>query len=370
MTSPAVEVLCFGPGLPPGGQRVAARIGPARLELDVAPGHVVAAPWFALQISIGGFDHQQMLLSWSEGDASWSAMPVDAAARAQLIRHAPAELQPRLAQWNKRVAHTRRGFKVGWAALGVIIASPLLLIGVFWLQSDHITQWVVDQISIDTERKLGEQSLAQVKTATTLYSDGVAVDAVRDIGAKLTAGSRYSYQWFVADDPSVNAFAMPGGFVVVNAGLINAADSAEEVAGVLAHEVQHVERRHSLKTLAQVVGLQAVLNLAMGDVTGNAWSGLAAQLGALKFSRDHEREADQLGLAALARAHVDGHGMLRFFEKLEKHDSKTIALFSTHPATVDRLQALQKMADAAEVSGVTPLPYDWASVKAALNARR
>lgn len=369
MGSPAIQVLCFGPGLPAGGVRVTARTTPSRLDVELESGRTASAPWFALQISSGGFDHQQLILSWTDGDAMWSAMPVDAAARDQLIQHAPPELQARLAQWTKRTARTRRGFKLGWTALGLVVASPLLLLLLFWMQSERIAGWIVDQISIETERKLGELSFAQVEASTKLIKDGMAVDVIRGIGAKLTAGSKYEYRWYVADDPMVNAFAMPGGFVVVNAGLIREADNAEEVAGVLAHEVQHVELRHSLKGLVQGMGLQALVNLVLGDVAGASWSGLAAQLGALKFGRDHESEADRTGLAALRRARIDVRGMPRFFEKLAKRDGSTIALLSTHPATEKRLAALQRDIEGDDTATATPLPYDWPSVRAALGAR-
>jgi predicted Zn-dependent protease len=245
-----------------------------------------------------------------------------------------------------------------------------LLLLLFWTQSERITGWIVDNVSIESERKLGELSFAQVEASTKLIKEGFAVDAIRDIGARLTVGSKYEYRWYVADDPAVNAFAIPGGFVVVNSGLILAADDAEEVAGVLAHEVQHVERRHSLKGLVQGLGLQALINLALGDVAGETWSNVAVQLGALKFGRDHESEADRLGLDALRRAHIDGHGMLRFFEKLAKRDGNSIALLSTHPATADRLAALQRAIDAADNGDVAALPYDWNLVRDALSNRQ
>jgi Zn-dependent protease with chaperone function len=362
-------MLCFGPGLPSGGQRVAARVLPLRLEIELEPGRVVSPAWFALHVASGGFDHQQLILSWSDGDAAWSAMPVDAVARELLVRVAPPELQARLAQWNKRTARTRRGFRLGWAVLSLIVASPLLLLLLFWMQSERIAGWVVDRIPIETERKLGELSFAQIEAGTKLIKEGLPVEVIREIGARLTEGSIYQYRWYVADDPAINAFAIPGGFVVVNSGLIDAAGDAEELAGVLAHEVQHVEQRHSLKGMVQGLGLQALIGLAFGDVAGETWSNLAAQLGTLKFGRDHESEADRLGLESLRRAGIDGSGMLRFFEKLATRDGASIALISTHPAGADRLAALQQAIDAADHPEAVALPYDWDKVRGALPAR-
>ncbi len=366
MSSVPISILCFGPGLPAGGQRAVARVLPSRLEIELDDGRVISTPLFTLEVATGGFDHQQLILSWADGADSWSAMPVDADARAALLNCDSTELRARLTRWTKKTAGTRRGFRLGWAALSLVIASPLLLLIVFWSHGERISGWVVDRISLDTERKLGEMSLSQVQSNTRLLKDGPVVDVIRDLGSKLTVSSKYHYQWFVAEDPVVNAFAIPGGFVVVNSGLIAAADSAEEVAGVLAHEVQHVERRHSLKALVQAMGLQTLIQLVLGDVAGEMGAGIVAQLGTLKFGRDHESEADRLGLAALQRAGIDGHGMLRFFEKLARQDGSTLTFLSTHPATADRLEALQRALEAADTHRVESLPIDWASIRASL----
>lgn len=360
-----IPVLCFGPGLPPGGQRVTARVTPGALEVNVGPERSERVPWFSLQISSGGFDHQQMILTWTARDEQWSVMPVDAAARDALLRDAPAEFQPRLALWNKKTGAARRGFKLGWGALIIVVVSPLLLLLALWLKSEAIVGWIVDQVSIESEAQMGKIVFAQVEASTPLIKEGQALEAIREIGGKLTAGSKYTYHWYIAKDPMVNAFAMPGGYVVVNTGLIQAADNAEEVAGVLAHEVQHVERRHSLKGMVYNLGLSAALNLAVGDVGGGVWTDAAAQLSALKFGRDHEIESDRLGLEALKRAGIDARGMVRFFEKLKKQDGTTITLLSTHPATDDRLAALETLVRE-QTAPVTSLPYDWASIKAGL----
>ena len=370
MSSPVeFTAVCFGLGLLPGGQRVTVRLTVAALLVNIAPDREESVAWVELRIAGGGFDHQQMLLSWIRGDAQWSLMPVDTAARNLLVANAPPEIQVPLAQWNKSVARTRRGFHFGWAVLGVLVLSPLLLVLIFWWQSEWIVGWVVERISPETEQKLGKLVFAQVEASTPLIKDGAALDAIRDIGTRLTAGSPYTYHWYIAKDPMINAFAMPGGYVVVNAGLIQAADNAEEVAGVLAHEVQHVERRHSLKGLVQNLGWSAAISLALGQIRADAWAGVATQLGSLKFGRDYEIEADVLGLAALHKARIDANGMLRFFEKLQQKDEAAITLLSTHPATADRLAALKAAVDKQVPGEVQPLSYDWAMIKAEVKGR-
>ena len=371
MMSSSLEftAVCFGPGLLSGGQRVTARITVPELLVNVVPERDERVAWSELRVTGGGFDHQQMLLSWTRGGEEWSLMPVDTAARDLLVAHAPPAIQAQLAQWKKSTARTRHGFHLGWGLLGALVLSPLVLVLIFWWQADRVAGWVVDRISPQTEQELGKLVFAQVEASTPLIKDGPALEAIRDIGMRLTAGSPYSYHWYIAKDPVVNAFAMPGGYVVVNAGLIQAADTAEEVAGVLAHEVQHVERRHSLKSMVRNLGWNAAISLALGQIGADAWAGMAAQLGSLKFGRDYETEADVLGLKALHQAHIDAHGMLRFFEKLQQKDGTTITLLSTHPATADRLAALKIAVDRQDTGGIQPLPYDWATIKAEIKAR-
>ncbi len=360
MTQPRMtfSAVCFGPGLPPGGQRVSARAAGSALEIDLGGERLERIAWFKLQIAAGGFDHQQLLLSWSQGEEQWSLMPTDAAACAALIDSAPPEMQVRLAVWSSRVQRLRRRFHRGRAALAAIVAGPLLLLLVFWWQSERIVGWVVERIPPAVESQLGQSTLDRIAAQTPLLNDGPALAMVRDIGERLTRGSRYQYKWYIARDPQVNAYALPGGYVVVNSGLLTAADDAEEVAGVLAHEVQHVERRHSLKTMAQQLGWSALLALVTGDISSE-WLQLAQQLGGLKFSRDHESEADRLGLQALLAAGIDAGGMLRFFRKLQSLDGASISLLSTHPATADRLAALEALLAQQHGPRPEPLSYPW-----------
>jgi predicted Zn-dependent protease len=158
---------------------------------------------------------------------------------------------------------------------------------------------------------------------------------------------------------------VPGGYVVVNTGLIRAADSAEEVAGVLAHEVQHVERRHTLKNMLHSLGFHALMALALGDISGTALGNVATTLSELKFGRDLESEADTLGLKALKKAGIAPQGMVSFFAKLAKQekDAAPPALLSTHPASDERMQALNKLVQEQGTWPSTPLPYDWVSIK-------
>ena len=143
----------------------------------------------------------------------------------------------------------------------------------------------------------------------------------------------------------VNAFALPGGQVVLFEGLLGAAEGVEEVAGVLAHELAHVHHRHVVERLIEVAGIGVVISTLMGDVT--LVSGVVAGLAATSYSRDKEREADAKAIEILTAAGIDGRGLVRFFERLDAQRGQleaAVALMSTHPLSADRAATLGRLA--------------------------
>ena len=157
----------------------------------------------------------------------------------------------------------------------------------------------------------------------------------------------------VIDSDVVNAFALPGGFFYVNSGLILHADEESELAGVMAHEIAHVCARHGTKqaTKGDIVQLASIPAMIFIPYS---WAGYALYQGMnfvipltfLKFSRDDEREADYLGLQYMYKAGYDPNAFVAFFEKVQADEKKqpgTIPkVFSTHPPTPDRIEAIQK----------------------------
>lgn len=366
--SRVIDALVFGPGLPPQGVRGTISVEPNALRLVQGETNV-RLPYQEIEVTAGGFDHQQMMLSWQNGAERWTAMPADAEAREGLLASAPPALREKLGPWQRRVGRTRAGFRLGWAVVVLIVLFPVFILGAFLWQSDRLAGWAAGHVSLETEQKLGDMAFEQMRPSLKLLGDGPAVRAVTEMGKKLTAGSKYRYQWFVTDDPTVNAFAMPGGYVVVHTGLLKAADSAEEVAGVLAHEVQHVELRHSLKGMIHGLGLQAVWSIALGDIGSGVFAGLAQQLSQLKFGRDQETQADTEGLKTLRRAGIAPEGMLTFFQKLSKHDHGSVEMLSSHPLSETRFEQLRAVIAADGKWASQPLPYDWQAIKASLPQR-
>ena len=200
------------------------------------------------------------------------------------------------------------------------------------------------------EVEMGHQFSKEIEQEVKLYKDPEVVKYVQDLGQSLVKYSQRSditYTIKVVDTDDVNAFALPGGFLYVNRGLISTAENESELAGVMGHEIGHVVGRHGAKQMTRQVGLQVLTGLVTGENPGIArqlagqFAGLGGTLGMFKYSRDAEREADALAIQELYDAGIDPIGMATFFEKLnalhERQPSGLAALFATHPPSPERV---------------------------------
>jgi predicted Zn-dependent protease len=244
-------------------------------------------------------------------------------------------------------AGQRRGRIGRTLALSLIIlflVMPLLLLLVLFWQADRIAGAIAGRIPAEKEQQFGRKVFESMRGTLKLTDSGPDYEQVRDIGARLTHGSRFQYEFHVADDPAINAFAMPGGVVVVHTGLIKAVKRPEELAGVLAHEVQHVELRHSLKAMIKETGLRGLWAAATGDLAGTVAGQAAVKLTSLRFSRDAEREADKHGFEALVSHNIDPQGMVDFFGTMKREVGVAPpAWLSTHPDSLARQESLREM---------------------------
>ncbi|HEY0844432.1 MAG TPA: M48 family metallopeptidase [Noviherbaspirillum sp.] len=358
----------FGPGMAGSGTAASGCWDGNHLRLQ-AGDRSLSVPANALGLEAAGFNLQQQRLSWRSDEGEFALFIEDGRERECFLAQAPAGLAGHIAGAQRQQRRVGAGFRVALLAYGLILALPFLLLGVFLLNTDRLSGWVADKVPLHYEQKIGNLVLAQTRAQARLIEDGPAHDAVKAIGTRLTTGSRYSYRWFVADSKEVNAFAAPGGVIVVHAGLIHKTARAEELAGVLAHEVAHVEQRHSLRSLIKNAGFGVALSLALGDWSGTALSGWIAKLSELKFSRDTEMEADREGLRLLVQAGMDPEPMAAFFGKLADEESKAAAalsLLATHPASEQRMAALREQLSSLPARQYQPLAFDWQQVKSSL----
>jgi Zn-dependent protease with chaperone function len=338
-----------GPGLDGGGATVRCHVSALGLQIDgVDP--VPAVPvWRGLQWRRGGFNNGQLFIEWITPEGHWTLAfgEPDAA----------AALEPHLRQAQTTATGAGRATRSISAGLIVLLVGiPVLLLAGFLMLAGPMVDWAVSHIPVDMEISLGRDAFAQQRRRLALVEDHPALPMLRELGTRLTRGSRYPYEFHVANDPSINAFAMPGGFIVFHTGLLEEAGSAEEVAGVLAHEIQHVERRHGLRGLVHGAGWRVALSLVLGDTGGSLAASWAEGLGRLNFSRTQESEADALGVRRLIDHDIDPRGMAAFFRKLMAEGSGLPVFLSSHPASEARMQAIEAAIPAGR--GFTPLPYD------------
>lgn len=213
--------------------------------------------------------------------------------------------------------------------------------------------------SEQAEIELGRQAYAEILQREPLSNDPRANAMVNEVGRRIAAVSgRPDLPWefrVLADDDTVNAFALPGGKVSVYTGMLRLTETPDQLAFVMGHEVAHTLARHAGERISQQtaidLGLQGVAALwgegdpAIRDLALQAL-GLGAELGiALPYSREHEFEADRLGMLLMAEAGYDPREALRFWQKMAETPGPE-PLFdwlSTHPDDYDRIAAMQEI---------------------------
>ncbi|MCP5279780.1 MAG: M48 family metallopeptidase [Thiobacillus sp.] len=366
LPNPEFNILLFGPGMPASGVSGRAHFEDGVLVLH-GQGHWYTAPSTDIRLKMGGFDGRQWVVEWASPVGVFTAILQGDEAVRQFIAEAPEPVAHRLHAARK--VHTKRGFnfRLALAAMVAVVFLPVFSLVWFWLNADSFSKWAADQVSLEQEVKLGEMALAQMRGGMEfLPEDAPADEVVERIGVRLTAGSKYPFHFYVVRDPRVNAFALPGGPVVVFTGLLEAAHGADEVAGVLAHEASHVERRHVLRNMIHALGLRAVMAVALGDFAGGIWGDMAGRLAELSYGRDLEREADLDGLDLLRKAGLPAEGMASFFEKMAAREDGSIELLSSHPASEERLRALREAIAARGPYLHLSLDVDWDAIKKSL----
>jgi beta-barrel assembly-enhancing protease len=211
----------------------------------------------------------------------------------------------------------------------------------------------VNFYSLEKEIALGKGLAQQVERQSKIINDPTVAEYVNRIGQNLVRNSdaKVPFTIKVVEDPTVNAFALPGGFFFVDSGLILKADTEAELAGVMAHEIAHVAARHGTRqaTKGEIAQLSMIPLLVVGGAAAYGIyqaSSLLVPITFLKFSRANEAEADYLGVQYMYKAGYDPGAFVDFFEKiqtLEKRKPGTVSkLFSTHPPTDDRIKKSQE----------------------------
>jgi Zn-dependent protease with chaperone function len=202
--------------------------------------------------------------------------------------------------------------------------------------------------------QMGREVSRQAERELRMLNDRQANAYIDALGRRLAAhapGEKYPYQFKIVNDTSINAFALPGGFVYVNRGAIDAADTEAQIAGVIAHEIGHVALRHGTNQASKAYVAQAPLAIVGGVLGSNSVGGVLTQLGVsfatssllLKYSRDAESQADLMGTQILYDSGYDPRAMVEFFEKIQKESrGRAVQFFSDHPNPENRISNVQR----------------------------
>lgn len=241
------------------------------------------------------------------------------------------------------------------AFLCILLAGPVWAGEALNLNLPNIGDPSRDVLSASQEKLLGKRYMDEIRRDMPLMSNPEVVEYVNEIGQRLVThcdAPDYGFHFFVVDSSEVNAFAMPGGYIGVNSALLLAADNENELAAVMAHEIAHVTQHHIARTFAEArkmdirTGALLLASVLVGLKNPQAGSAAAVTSMAgsaqhqLAFSREHEREADRIGMSTLEAAGFNPQGMPDFFEKLMREDryqAQPPAWLVDHPLTQSRI---------------------------------
>jgi len=375
MTEFHPNALCFGEEFPASGAPCLVRVEGHGLTMaftsETNQNRSEALPFSSMAVSAGGLDHDQLVIKWAGPTGQRTLYLKNSDVIRAFRQAAPDHLTRPLEQAVEQVRHVRQRRRIVWSIVG---GTLLALVLGLWFGSDLLVELAVDRIPVEWEQKLGESVYHDFLARQEVVKDGQAVAAVKEMTDRLTSqipDNPYTFDVTVVKSDVVNAFALPGGYVVVFTGLMKKAESPEEVAGVLAHELNHVLQRHGLERMVKQLGFVAVVSIMLGNQqgVGQVMKQLGVELVTLKFGRAQETEADLTGLQLLHRAKINPSGMITFFERLAEKDEGRVEWLSTHPMSGARAERLRTELAALPKLRPEPFTFEWVKVRASLGAQ-
>lgn len=259
------------------------------------------------------------------------------------------------------------------ARLTVVAAFAVLVIGgaLYLWGIPGLASVIAPRVPVEWETRLSEAVIEQLAPPSSRCVDSARAHTLDTILAALVgqAQSPYVMRVIVVREPTMNAFALPGGYIVVFSGLLERTETPGQFAGVLAHELQHILKRHTTRAMIEQASTSLLLAMIAGDFSGAMAYGLegARTLGRLQYGRQFEEEADALGIHMLQAAGIDPQDMIAFYQIMNEktlNPSGVWAYLSTHPSTEDRIKRLASLSNKASTKPATFLPdVDWVSTR-------
>ena len=206
-------------------------------------------------------------------------------------------------------------------------------------------------VSVSEEKQISEKMAQEISNKMNIVKDAQMNARVRSIGNRLESvlpNREFDYQFFIVEDKAPNAFTIPGAKIYIHSGLLSFVSDDSELAGVIAHEMGHAYERHPVKNMSRNYGAGYLASLLTNDPQNSLkTSALNLATGGvlLRYSRQDEFEADSLGFELLCHSGYGTRGLANFLKKLQLQQQRGVqmTILSTHPATSERIQRLERM---------------------------
>ena len=344
----SVEGTAFHASLPEGRQSVNLLVTESGCSFTIAPQSTLNFSWRGITIEKGGANNRLFFISHPT-HPGWSVAVGDPYFKKLLHRLRHDEVVDALHSARRS---GRRSFAI---TITVLLCLLGLGVGAYWTK-EPLVRLISSSVPRSWEEQAGEKLFALHRASGKIIDTPEVKQTLEAFVAPLLVElnkTGYNPKVFVEQSDELNAFALPGGYVVLNSEVLKRADTPEEVLGVLAHEFAHVSERHVLRGLISTVGIYLGLSIVIGDYAGSlaAIGNALPQLINLGFSRDYEREADRVGFDFLTRAKINPKGMVEFFKKIQAEEARQLgaisdvtaglSFLSTHPTTDERIKTLE-----------------------------
>ena len=342
-------------------QRVRVGLTPIALQIIPEDGEPLYWPWEEVRHARNFYGDNQIRLE--RGRSAPEVLLIAGPLFIEKLKEAAPERRS-----NFRIPARRKKWAVAafLSALGVIgVMASLYLWGIPTMASI-----AASHIPVSWEERLGQAVVEHLAPEEKQCPDLIRAREIQQILTTLTSSlpkSPYTFRLIVVNQPAVNAFAVPGGTLVIFKGLLQKTHTAEELAGVLAHEIQHVLHRHATRAMLQQVSMRLLLAALVGDARAMTYGLEGAQaVGMLRYSRQYEEEADEEGMKLLMASGINPHGMITFFETIQEESEKSLKLptyLSTHPELTERIQRLKWVTGKSPYASVRLLQnYNWKDI--------
>jgi len=303
-------------------------------------------------------------ISWTDNNTNHALLSHDLTLmdRLKTLNLSPS-MQAQLLDLQKKQQQQHKSEKNRVPVYMAIIAG--FFFGSYFLISQS-SSFIADMIPYEWEQKIGSFAFENYLLGKQNIDNSKVESAIKTIVDRIDQfdDSEIAYEVAVIDADMVNAFAFPGGFVVVTSGLINNADNPEQVAGVLSHELTHVIERHGLRKLVRQAGLGILIGIVLGDASAlSQLIELSSHLDSLSFDREQERHADDGAIKIMLAAGISPQHFVTFFKTLKQQDSvagDVPEIFSTHPLTDERIE---RVSAAKKPDKKFTFDLDWNGVK-------